>query len=186
VILAVCLALGILLRLASGRTVSEIGHVRLHGEAALLALLCVQAVLPLVRLTGALAVTAFWLWLATFPMLIGIAYWNRSHPGMLVIAAGLLLNLLVVSVNGGMPVMATAAAAAGLQGQLSLPSGDFIHAVGTTATRIPWLADAVPLPGPIWARFVPSVGDLLLYAGVIAFLAAVKPSTGAGKPARAQ
>jgi hypothetical protein len=86
-----------------------------------------------------------------------------------------------VSINGGMPVMGAAAAAAGLQGQLVLPIGDFVHVVGTAATRLPWLADVIPLPGPVWARFVPSAGDLLLYAGVVAFLAAVKPSADGDK-----
>jgi hypothetical protein len=182
VILAVCLALGILLRLAAGHSFAQLAHVRLRGEALLLGFLCVQAVLPLVRLTGTAARFAFWLWIATFPVLIAIAWRNRAHPGMAVIALGLLLNLVAVSVNGGMPVMGAAAAAAGLRGQLVLPIGDFVHVVGTAATRLPWLADVVPLPGPVWARFVPSAGDLLLYAGVVAFLAAVKPSADGDKP----
>jgi hypothetical protein len=174
VILVVCLALGILLRLAAGQSFAQLAHVRLRGETLLLGFLCVQAVLPLVRLTGTAARFAFGLWIATFPVLIAIAWRNRAHPGMAVIALGLLLNLVAVSVNGGMPVMGAAAAAAGLRGQLVLPIGDFVHVVGTAATRLPWLGDIVPLPGPSWARFVPSAGDLLLYSGVVTFLGAAR------------
>ncbi len=172
-ILVVCLALGMLLRLAVGNPLGQLAHVRLRGEIPLLALLCLQAVLPLVQLTGTAAAIAFWLWVATFPVLIAMAWCNRGYPGMPVIALGLLLNALVVFLNRGMPVAEVAAVAAGLQGRLSVPAGDFAHVLATSEMWLPWLGDVVPLPGPSWARFVPSAGDLLLYAGVVAFLAGV-------------
>jgi hypothetical protein len=186
VILAVCLGLGIILRLGVGNPVEQLAHIRLHGEIPLLALLCLQALLPLVQLTGTSAVVAFWLWVATYPVLIGIAWRNRRLPGMSVIALGLLLNALVVILNGGMPVAESAAIAAGLQGRLSVPVGDFTHVLTTSSTWLPWLGDVVPLPGPSWARYVPSVGDLLLCVGATAFLATVKPSAGEGSTARAR
>jgi hypothetical protein len=136
-----------------------------------------QALLPLLRTTGNMAQVAYGLWLATFPVLIGVALRNRDAPGMAVIALGLASNLLVVSVNGGMPVMPNAASAAGLHGQLIVAVGDFVHVVGTAATKLPWLADAVPLAGPSWFRLVPSPGDALIYAGVVAFVAGADPST---------
>ena len=101
-------------------------------------------------------------------------------PGVLVIAAGLLLNLAVVALNGGMPVMAGAAAAAGLHGQLSVPAGDFVHVVGLPGTRLPWLADVITLPGPTPMRLVASPGDLLLYEGVATFLAGARPEADCG------
>ncbi len=179
-ILAVCLGLGIILRLAVGNPVGQLAHIRLFGELPLLALLCLQALLPLVQLTGTLATVAFWLWAATYPVLIAIAWRNRGLPGMSVIALGLLLNALVVILNRGMPVAEASAIGAGLQGRLSLPTGDFAHVLATSGTWLPWLGDVVPLPGPSWARFVPSAGDLLLYAGVMTFLAGVR-TPGEGK-----
>ena len=173
-ILLVCLGLGIILRVLSGNTIGDIGHIHVHGEAWLIAVLCLQGVLPLVRLSGTLAQAAYWLWLATFPLLIGIAWRNRSQPGMSLVALGLLLNVLVVSINGGMPVMEAAAVAAGLRGRLSMPVGDFIHVLGGRVTRLPWLADAIPLPAAPVSRVVPSAGDLLLYVGVVAFIAGAR------------
>lgn len=175
-ILLVCLGLGILLRVLSGNTIGDMKHIRVYGEAWLIAVLCLQGVLPLVRLTGTLAQAAYWSWLATFPLLIGIAWRNRSQPGMSLIALGLLSNVLVVSINGGMPVMGAAAAAAGLQGQLNMPVGDFVHVLGGSATRLPWLADAIPLPAAPVSRLVPSAGDLLLYVGVVVFMAKARAS----------
>ena len=184
-ILAACLLLGIALRLASGNRLSELGELRLRGESVLLVLLCAQAVLPAMRLSGTAAQVAYWLWLATFPVLVGIAWSNRSYRGMTVAASGLLLNFVVVSINGGMPVMQAAATAAGLQGQLVLAPGDFIHLVGSSATRLPWLADVIALPGPSWMRIVPSAGDVLLYTGVVAFLAGAKPGSPGSRGATA-
>jgi hypothetical protein len=180
-ILAACLALGLLLRFLTGNSIPQLAHVQLRGEAALLALLCLQAVIPIVRTTGALAQVAYWVWLATFPVLVGIALLNRAAPGMVLVAAGLSLNLLVVGANGGMPVMPLGAYAAGMQGELRIATGDFVHVVGTVASRLPWLADAIPLPGPTWLRLVPSAGDMLLYSGVVAFIAGVRSPLDRGR-----
>ena len=184
-ILLIGLALGILLRVASGNSLAGLSRVRLRGETTLLVLLCVQVALPLLRTTGSLAHLAYWLWLTTFPVLIWIALRNRACPGMLVVALGLLLNFLVVASNGGMPVMPVAAAAAGLHGQLAVPVGDFVHVLGLPATRLPWLADVLPLPGAPLFGIVPSAGDLLLYVGVVAFVAGAR-ETGTNLPRRAQ
>ena len=70
--------------------------------------------------------------------------------------------------------MPAAAAAAGLHGRLAVPVGDFVHVLGLPATRLPWLADILPLPGTPLLGIVPSAGDLLLYVGVIAFVAGAR------------
>ena len=70
--------------------------------------------------------------------------------------------------------MEAAAVAAGLHGRLSMPVGDFIHVLGGMVTRLPWLADAIPLPAAPVSRVVPSAGDLLLYVGVVAFIAGAR------------
>jgi hypothetical protein len=93
---------------------------------------------------------------------------------MLIVALGLLLNFVVISSNGGMPVVPAAAVAAGLHGRLSIPIGDFVHVLGTTATRLPWLADALPLPWAPLVKIVSSAGDVLLYVGVVAFISDAK------------
>jgi hypothetical protein len=172
-----CLALGVLLRMSVGNGFEQLARVQLSGETPLLALLCVQALLPAIRLTGTAAMVAYWLWLATFPALITVAWRNRGHCGMLVIAVGLMLNLAVVAANGGMPVFEIAARAVGRAGLLVIPAGDFVHVVGSAASRLFWLADVLPLPGPGPLRLVASPGDLLLYSGVVVFLAKAAPAS---------
>jgi len=150
-----------------------------------LALLLLQATLPLVRLTGVSARVAFWGWLATFPILVGVAWVNRRQPGMLVLAAGLALNALVIAVNGGMPVSEQAVAALGSTSVAqNVSTGDFVHVAAITATRLTWLSDILPIPGPPWVKSVVSAGDCLLFVGVIACLAAAPCAAAKGNPAR--
>jgi hypothetical protein len=77
---------------------------------------------------------------------------------MWLIAAGALLNLVVVLVNGGMPVDPAAAALAGT----ALRGDDPLHHALDAATRLPFLADVIPLP-PL--RNVYSAGDVAIAAG---------------------
>lgn len=172
-ILAACIALGLGLRLASGRSFRQLADLRLRGEGLLLVLLCAQAALPILRLNGAPARVAFWAWLATFPILVGVAWTNRRQPGMVVLAAGLALNALVIALNGGMPVSEQAVAMLGSASVAqNISAGDFVHVAATTATRLVWLSDVIPIPGPPFVRSVASAGDCLLFVGVIACLAA--------------
>ena len=176
-ILIVCLTVGLVLRVLSGRRMSDLAHARLRGETALLLLLLLQALIPLLRLTGGAAQLAFYAWLATFPLLASVAWLNRSQPGMVVLGAGLLLNFVVIATNGGMPVLPTAiVAATGAAGGVhTIPLGDFVHLVGSSASRLPWLADVLPIPGPTWLRSVASAGDCLLFVGIAAYLAGAEP-----------
>lgn len=180
-IVLICIALGIALRLLSGRRLSEIGSVGLRGEMALIVLLAAQLALPSVRLAGAERI-GYYAWLGTFPCIIVIAWANRRAPGMAMLGLGLLLNFAVIASNGGMPVFSSAALIAkpGLLA-LTLPTGDFVHVVGTVSTRLPWLGDVIPIPGPSWLRSVASAGDLLLFAGIVVFLGAARGHAGEGR-----
>lgn len=176
-ILAGCILLGLCLRVASGHALSDLSILRLRGEGALLALLCVQAALPLVTLTGTVARIAFWGWLATFPLLVGVAWVNRRQPGMAVLGTGLALNAVVIALNLGMPVSELAVRAVGSSSVAhNIPAGDFVHVLVSASTRAVWLADVIPLPGPSWLRSVASAGDCLLFVGVVVLLAAASGS----------
>lgn len=85
---------------------------------------------------------------------------NRDMPGMLAMLAGLVLNVAVIAVNGGMPVSQTAAEIAGVH---SLNDVGAEHLVLDAGTRVPWLSDVIPIPR---TGEVLSVGDLLLAAGM--------------------
>lgn len=108
---------------------------------------------------------------------------NRKLTGMKIFGLGLILNLLVISLNGGLMPMAPETAAAlfpqlpaatwqtglrpGRSKNIILPVGD---------TRLAWLSDALLLPVWFpWTRAI-SPGDLLIALGVFWLLAIEKPA----------
>ena len=105
--------------------------------------------------------------------LLLIALWvNRYYPGISIAFVGILLNGMVIVVNGGfMPIWATSLEAAGLtrpevtsalhrvvEGE---PADFFLHAL--------ILGDIIPVPLPL-IQNVASLGDLFLTAGLAFFL----------------
>jgi Family of unknown function (DUF5317) len=86
---------------------------------------------------------------------------NRSLPGLIVAAVGLLMNLTVITVNGAMPVSADAVRAAGGE-ELEISDSALKHEELDDDTRLGFLGDIIPLPGlGIW-----SIGDVVLAAGL--------------------
>ena len=90
---------------------------------------------------------------------------NRSLPGIPLIAAGLLLNAVVILANVAMPVSLAAAARAGLPAPSLQLDQDPLREPIDGGTRLGLLADRIPVPAPGWAQVV-SLGDLLVAAGV--------------------
>jgi hypothetical protein len=90
---------------------------------------------------------------------------NLRVPGIALMGGGLLLNAVVVGLNGAMPVSLAAADAAGVA--LSAPAleGDPRHEPVAPATRVGWLGDVVPVPSPL-RREVVSPGDLAVALGL--------------------
>jgi hypothetical protein len=87
---------------------------------------------------------------------------NRSVRGTGLLALGLLANALVVAANGAMPVSTHAAARAGVP--LERLADDPRHELADGRTRLPWLADVVPVAFPPRPEVV-SPGDVLVAAG---------------------
>lgn len=98
------------------------------------------------------------LYVAAFAGIAAVAYVNRAVPGMLFVAAGSALNVMVVAANGGMPVDAGAVQAAGA----SIAPANGLHVPLDTGTRLAALADIIPIPlfGVVY-----SIGDVLLALG---------------------
>lgn len=138
----------------------------------LLGLLVLQLALPLIRPAGVLSQVAYWVWLTSFLVMAAVAFLNRSQPGMWIVCVALLLNGVVIAVNGGMPVSAEAVLAIGGTAASAIPrAGDFAHVALSSATRLWWLADVLPTPGPLGIAALVSPGDVLLMAGVSVFVA---------------
>lgn len=109
---------------------------------------------------------------------------NRHVAGVPLVAAGLLLNALVVGMNLAMPVSTTAAARAGI-GPHDLRLGDDpLHEAAGPGTRLRRLGDTVPLALP-WRPQVVSPGDVLVAAGVGLLLVAGAPRKRAAAQKRA-
>lgn len=104
--------------------------------------------------------------LVTTILLVGLFLGaNLGLPGVPLVAAGLLLNVVVIIANAAMPVSATAAAGAGVDAHALRLADDPLHEPLGDGTRLPLLADRIPVPAPGWAQVV-SAGDVLAAAGI--------------------
>jgi hypothetical protein len=84
--------------------------------------------------------------------------------GQVLLTLGVVLNLLVMSVNDGMPVSRAALGAAGLPPAMDIARGDlYKHTAITAHTHLAFLGDIVPIR---LAHTVMSVGDLVMLLGI--------------------
>jgi hypothetical protein len=86
-----------------------------------------------------------------------VALANRALPGAVLIAVGSLLNVAVISINGGMPIDPGALAASGKPAP-----ADGLHLILGPETRLPVLADVLLAPV---INNIYSVGDVVLAIG---------------------
>ncbi|KGQ21053.2 hypothetical protein THFILI_08670 [Thermus filiformis] len=100
--------------------------------------------------------------------LVGYGLWQNRHlKSLYLVFLGLLLNTLVILVNGGhMPVSPEALVRVGLADWVELlkGQGDAVHALLTEKTRLPFLGDVIPLAR---MRKVISPGDVLILLGIL-------------------
>jgi hypothetical protein len=142
---------GFILSLASGGDWRRLRELDLKLLPALVAAVVSRAVAPFF---GELALGISMIGLALVAV---VALINRALPGAWLVALGSMLNLLVILINGGMPVEPAALISAGK----SLPN-DGLHVLLGPGTRLGFLADV--LLAPI-VNNVYSVGDVLLAVG---------------------
>jgi hypothetical protein len=109
----------------------------------------------------------------SYVLLLVFAALNIRLAGVLLVFAGLALNLLVIASNGGMPVSRGALESSG-QGdvlQVLIDEGAAKHHLLTDDDVLTPLADVIPVGGPI--KQVVSLGDVFVYAGVVWLIVAV-------------
>lgn len=108
--------------------------------------------------------------LVSFGLLMIMVLLNRSKPGMWIAGLGVLMNFIVIALNGGMPVLAEAAeVASGFTVSNPDLSETFKHVPLSEGSRLTFFADVIPL------RFggigeVISLGDIFLALGLGVFL----------------
>jgi uncharacterized protein DUF5317 len=166
--LLIALLLGIGIGLLRGGSLKTLSGAELRGVP-----LVFTGVVLQIGSTLAGRTSADWLPLAlvliSFACVFGFAALNFNLPGMTLIAAGALCNLVVISVNGGMPVSTEAIARAGLDNPFTPGAATKgAHHALTNGDSLRFLADVIPVR--VMANVI-SVGDILIWAGLLLLIA---------------
>lgn len=153
-----------------GGRLSNLGDIRLRFWLLLPLALLMQGATELLPDEGWTATLGSWLILLSYLPLLAVVLLNRERPGMWLAGIGVLMNFVVIAVNGGMPVLEGAAVvASGFESGLNVD--DFKHVELDAGTRLTFLADVIPLR--IFGEGqVLSLGDVFLAVGLGRFLEA--------------
>lgn len=144
-----------------GGSLKSLAETRFHWVPLLYAALIVQIAFEFWSPSWMHGTFAFALLMATTAGIAAFLFANRSLPGLAIAGAGLALNLLVIGVNGAMPVSAAAARDAGVKANLD--DIGFKHEKMGPDTRLRFLGDVIPIPN---SQQVFSVGDIVLAIGI--------------------
>ncbi len=166
--------LGLLLGLRSGGRISNLASIQLRWVWILFAAVVVRFATESMLNAGVEVADTFRvvLWALSFGLLLAGLWVNRSYPGLSLAFIGILLNAIVILVNGGyMPVWGSALEAAGFT---SADVQSAIHVVlpgtaGDFLLRLLIIGDIIPIPVPL-IRNVASLGDAFLALGLGFFL----------------
>ena len=145
----------------TGGRLGELAEVRLRQRWTILAALAIQILITTILPEGSASLHAG-LHLGTYVLAGVFVAANRRLPGMLLIALGAGLNLLVIAANGGvMPADPGALERAGLP----TVSGEFENSAALANPRLPFLGDVFAIPASLPFANVFSIGDVVLLVG---------------------
>lgn len=154
-----------------GGRLSNLGDIRLRLWFLLPLALLMQSSTLLLSNQGWAATLGSWLILLSYVPLLGVVVVNRDRKGMWLAGIGVLMNFMVIALNGGMPVLEGAVVvASGFQSGLDVAT-DFKHVPLDASTRLAFLADVIPLR-LFGEGQVLSLGDVFLAVGLGRFLEA--------------
>lgn len=176
------LAAAVLVAYLRGGRMQALAHTQLVGAWLLFAGLGLQVMVDLAVGRAWLpdaGVPGWSLLLVSQGLVVLFLVRNRRLPGVWWVAAGLLLNAVVMAANRAMPVDPAAIAALGVE-DATLQAGK--HTLMTDQTWLPWLADVIPVP---WLRSIISVGDLVLAVGLFPMTHALMTADPPGDEERA-
>lgn len=147
---------------ARGGSLDSLARTKFRWTWILFLGLAVQIFFEIWTPEGFPASARFALTLVTITAVLLFLVANRQLPGALIAAVGLALNVLVISVNGAMPVSLRAARVAGVNFD-SFNQVGIRHEIADSATRLPWFADVLAIPH---THNIFSFGDVVLAAGL--------------------
>ena len=165
---AVALAAAVVSGWLTGGSLERLARLHLPRAGLVPAAVGVQALGLLAGYAGLPPGPSYAAGLAVSALLVGTFLARaRGVPGLGLVALGLGLNAVVVAANGAMPVSAVAAARAGAED--AALAADLRHEPLDGRTRLPLLADVVPVALPLRPE-VGSAGDVLVAAGLARFV----------------
>src|SRR2546425_8284535 len=168
ILIVVALAAGVLVGLAMKGSLRNLGELRFRWWGLAFVGLGLQLI-PVPSLAGqADHWLAVGLLVASYLVLVVFVVANLRVPGFALIALGFILNALVISINGGMPVSNRALhiAAGPFYAQTSarlLREGGEKHHLAGPGDKLVVLGDGIPVGAP--ARQGLSAGDVVWLAG---------------------
>ena len=106
-------------------------------------------------------------------VIMGLGLILGKHPGYRISGVGVLLNSIVVFLNGGMPVEPSCLIEIGDEQALSLITGGktLTHVLANEGTKVRILCDLFILSPPITSARVMSIGDGFIAVGMFLFMA---------------
>jgi hypothetical protein len=143
----------------------RLASIKLHAVWMLLVALAIQVVLEFVDFPEArIDDVGLGILLASYALILGFCFMNRRTSGMIVIAIGVALNVLVIALNGGMPTKDDVEDRNGRAVHVPIER-TVKHKPRTDDDRLPFLGDVITLPGFPNQQF--SAGDIVIGAGVV-------------------
>lgn len=180
-LITAAIVLGVLLGLVLGGSLRALADLRFRWWPLAFLGLALQVV-PVPSMEGqADRWIAVGLLLLSYVVLLAFVAINFRLPGFPLLALGFCLNLLVIAVNGGMPVSEAALRRANGPRysdsvlELQQEGGAKHHLERPDDVLMP-LADVIPIAGPVGQVF--SIGDLVFLAAIVWVLAAATNGLG--------
>ncbi len=167
--------LGIVVGIAAGGSLGNLANIRLRRTSLLLFAVALRYGTEALLTAGVPLVETLRLPLLTlsFAILLAALWTNRTYPGLSLAFVGVLLNAIVIVVNGGyMPVWEPSLIAAGFRPEDAATAIHVLMPATLDASfllRLGPLADVIPVP-VAYIQNVASVGDTFLGAGLAFFL----------------
>ena len=161
-IIPVLAVLLVLSPLVAGGKLRRYGDVRIrYGWVVALAL--VAQIVAIEVLPGAARLGLSAVHVATYLAAGAFVWFNRSIPGLWLVALGAASNGVTIALNGGtLPASASALKSAGIE----LDSSEFLNSGVLADPRLPWLGDVFAIPAGWPLANVFSIGDVLILCGV--------------------
>jgi hypothetical protein len=161
----IVIGLAVCIGFIAGGNLRPFEHLNVHWWGVAVAGLALQGISITADIGRSAGLAAL---VGSYGALLAFAWVNRRLPALWLLMAGLVLNILVICVNGGMPVSASALETAGAGAEGLLGAGTAKHHLLGPEDSLTRLGDVIGIPAPVGA--VISIGDVLLYGGVAALV----------------